>query len=103
MSFDSTGPMSKKPRHSAKRSRSGQTIIEYALTVTIMTMIFGLVFYKVRIALFKIWVCQIAPRVAAPRGCTSVSDCWADVNGDKKFNPQSPNAERKCTDIGEVP
>lgn len=84
MSFHSKGTAAKKPRHSAK---SGQTIVEYALTVTIMTMIFGIVFYNIRISIFKLWVCEIGPRIEAPRGCANISKCWDEIQyagGDPK-------------------
>ena len=99
MKDHSTGVRSNKPRHSAKSSRSGQTIVEYALTVTIMTMIFGLLFYNIRISLFRYWICEIAPRIEAPHGCKQIADCWKEIVSAPGYGDSDSAAANKCREI----
>lgn len=70
-----------------KRNSSGQAVVEYVLTVALLTLVFGTVFYKMRLALFDLWVCQLAPRIQAPRGCgNNTNECWSKVQPEGEVN-----------------
>jgi hypothetical protein len=60
-----------------RRLKKGQTAVEYVLLVAVMTVVFGALFAAMRINLYRLWVCQIGPRVQAPVGCgDNTSNCF---------------------------
>ncbi len=78
----------------SRNSRSGQTLIEYVLVVALLTLVFGTVFYKLRLGLFNLWVCEIAPRVQAPTGCgKDTKKCWNEI---QRSEPLTGEIGTKC-------
>jgi hypothetical protein len=62
-----------------KPNKSGQTLIEYVLLVAFVTLIFGTAFSEIRRSIFRLWICQLYPRIASSGGCLAEDDCWADL------------------------
>ena len=64
---------SRKQRHFfddlGRRPKRGQAAIEYVLLVAITSLIFGAMFYAIRQSVFRLWVCDITPRVESAAGC----------------------------------
>jgi hypothetical protein len=59
--------------------KSGQTLIEYVLLVAFVTLIFGSAFSEIRRSIFRLWICQMYPRIASTSGCLAEDDCWIDL------------------------
>ena len=80
----------------SNRLCAGQAAIEYVLLVSVMTLIFGALFTGIRHSLYKVWVCEIGPRVEAPAGCTGdTKNCWASIKktAGVSANVPPPNCE----------
>ena len=59
-----------------QRPLSGQAALEYVLLVLVCVTVFGYLFYQIRRDLFKLWVCEIGPRVQSPVPCESRNKCF---------------------------
>jgi len=70
-----TGPAG-KPLKSLKK---GQAALEYVLLVAVSSLIFGAMFTAIRQSMYRIWVCEVGPRVQSPTGCNNTQDCWTAV------------------------
>jgi hypothetical protein len=53
----------------SKNKSSGQAVIEYVLLVAMMTLIFGAMFAAIRQSVYRLWICELAPRVQSAGGC----------------------------------
>ncbi len=49
--------------------KTGQAAIEYVLLVGISVLIFGAVFFAIRQSVFRLWICEITPRIHDASGC----------------------------------
>lgn len=49
--------------------KRGQAALEYMLLVAISLLIFGAMFYAIRQAVFRLWICEITPRIQGASGC----------------------------------
>jgi hypothetical protein len=59
----------------------GQAIVEYMFLSVIAMLIFGAVFLTVRIQIYRLWVCDLMPRIQGPTGCSPGSSCIEQVYG----------------------
>ncbi len=96
------GVSRRMPRNTARdaprqqgMTRRGQAAVEYMLLLSVVVLIFGVVFSQLRKSLYVLWVCEVAPRVQAPTGCgANTSNCWQQLSPesqvpDKCVNPGS--------------
>ena len=60
----------------ASQGRRGQAAVEYVLLVLVVVVAFGFLFQQIRRDLFKLWVCEIGPRVQSPVPCASRDECF---------------------------
>jgi hypothetical protein len=59
----------------SKKSKIGQAAVEYVLLVALSAAVFGTMFAAIRQGMYRIWVCEIGPRVQAPTGCVKNGQC----------------------------
>jgi len=57
------------------KKKHGQAIIEYVLLTALMAGIFSWVFGIMRQSMFKLWFCDITPKIITPGGCNSGAAC----------------------------
>jgi hypothetical protein len=62
------------------RRHQGQAAVEYVLLVLICVLVFGWLFYQIRRDLFRLWVCEIGPRVQSPVPCRFRDDCFDRIS-----------------------
>jgi hypothetical protein len=88
---------------SAARSRSGQAALEYVLVLMMTALVFGFLFWAMRITLYDTWVCYMGPRIQSPAGCTNTDDCWNSLKAVASAVPSfasSIDSQRdNCTDV----
>jgi len=59
-----------------QKNQNGQAAVEYVLLVLICVLVFGWLFYQIRRDLFRLWVCEIGPRVQSPIPCKTRNECF---------------------------
>jgi len=59
-----------------RKTKRGQAAVEYVLLILVCVLVFGWLFYQIRRDLFRLWVCEIGPRVQSPVPCKSRDDCF---------------------------
>ncbi len=62
-----------------KNNILGQAMVEYVLLVATMTLVFGFLFATIRQNLFKLWVCEMGPRIQSVQSCARADDCFASI------------------------
>jgi hypothetical protein len=63
-----------------KSRKTGQAAVEYVLLIAVVSVLFGLLFTGIRQSLYRLWVCELAPRVQSPGGCiNSTQPCWTAI------------------------
>jgi len=61
-----------------KRAK-GQAAVEYVLLILVVVVVFGWLFYQIRRDLFRLWVCEIGPRVQSTIPCRSRDECFGII------------------------
>ena len=64
---------------SCLKNRQGQAAVEYVLLVLVCVLVFGWLFYQIRRDLFRLWVCEIGPRVQSPVPCRDRNQCFERI------------------------
>ncbi len=59
-----------------QKNQRGQAAVEYVLLVLVCVLVFGWLFYQIRRDLFRLWVCEIGPRVQSPIPCKTRDQCF---------------------------
>lgn len=59
-----------------QKKHKGQAAVEYVLLVLVCVLVFGWLFYQIRRDLFRLWVCEIGPRVQSPIPCRTRDQCF---------------------------
>jgi hypothetical protein len=78
--FFDTPQINKRARRALRRrNQRGQALVEYVLLVAVVSIIFGFMFGVIRRNLFNLWVCELYPRIAAPRSCDKTEDCFNEL------------------------
>lgn len=62
-----------------RKTQKGQAAVEYVLLVLVCVLVFGWLFYQIRRDLFRLWVCEIGPRVQSPVPCSSRDNCFERI------------------------
>lgn len=62
-----------------RKNARGQAAVEYVLLVLVCVLVFGWLFYQIRRDLFRLWVCEIGPRVQSPVPCKDRNQCFERI------------------------
>lgn len=72
------------------KKRRGQAALEYVLLVAVSVLVFGYMFTVIRQQMYRLWVCEMGPRVQSAAGCRDAQKCFQSLQSAAGGQSQVP-------------